>query len=90
VQEFVERLQRRADSELELRSQRFAEANVAVEWKTRLGKRAREIVSYEAEHDVDLIVLSSHPVDSDDPPGSLATLSYQIAVLSRCPVLLVK
>ncbi len=69
---------------------RFADAKLAVEWKIRVGKRAREIASYEAEHDIDLIVLSSHPINPDDPGGSLATLSYQVALLSRCPVLLVK
>lgn len=90
VSEFVERLRQRADRELELRSQRFAEANVPVDWKIRVGHRVKEIKGYEAEHDIDLIVLSSHPVDVDQPARSLATLSYQIAVLSFCPVLLVK
>lgn len=90
VEEFAEQLRARADRELELRAQRFAEANVAVEWKIRSGKRAREISSYEKGHDVDLIVLSSHAIDAEHPARSLATLSYQVAVLSNCPVLLVK
>ena len=90
VEQFVEHLRERADRELEFCAQRFADAKLAVEWKIRLGKRAREIAAYEAEHDIDLIVLSSHPINPDDPGGSLATLSYQVALLSRCPVLLVK
>jgi nucleotide-binding universal stress UspA family protein len=90
VDEFTDQLRQRADRELELRGQRFAEANVSIDWKIRLGERAREIAGYESEHAIDLIVLSSHPVDATDPARSLATLSYQVAVLSRCPVLLVK
>jgi nucleotide-binding universal stress UspA family protein len=90
VDEFTDQLRQRSDRELELRGQRFAEANVPIDWKIRLGKRAAEIAGYETEHGIDLIVLSSHPVDADDPARSLATLSYQVAVLSRCPVLLVK
>ncbi|MCA9072885.1 MAG: universal stress protein [Planctomycetaceae bacterium] len=90
VEQFVEHLQQRADRELEFRAQRFAEANVIVDWKTRVGKRSHEIVAYEIEHNIDLIVLSSHPVDPQRPGGGLATLSYQVAILARCPVLLVK
>ena len=90
VEQFVSHLKQRADKELEFRAQRFSEANLPVEWKIRVGKRSREIVDYESEHDIDLIVLSSHPINPQDPGGSLATLSYQVAILSRCPVLLVK
>ena len=90
VEQFVDHLKERADRELEFRAQRFLDANLPTEWKIRLGNRAREIVAYESEHDIDLIVLSSHPINPDDPRGSLATLSYQVALLARCPVLLVK
>ena len=90
VREFVEQLRVRADGELETRCQRFSDAGITSDWKIRYGKRAEEVALYERDHDVDLIVLSSHPIDANHPARSLATLSYQIAVLSRCPVLLVK
>lgn len=90
VEKFAHHLRERADRELEFRAQRFSDANLSVEWKIRVGKRAREIVDYESEHDVDFIVLSSHPINPQEPGGGLATLSYQVAILSRCPVLLVK
>lgn len=90
VDEFVEQLKLRADKELERHAQRFEEAGVNVDWKLRFGKRAQEVAAYETEHDIDLIVLSSHPIDADQPARSLATLSYQIAVLAQCPVLMVK
>lgn len=90
IEQFVTRLEQQADRELEFCAQRFSEASVPVEWKVRIGKRSREIVAYESEHDIDLIVMSSHSLDPQDPGARLATLSYQVAILSRCPVLLVK
>ncbi len=90
IQEFVEQLRQKADRELELCSQQFSETGINVDWKIRLGHRAKEVAAYSDRHDVDLIVLSSHPIDTEQPARSLATLSYQIAVLARCPVLLLK
>jgi len=87
---FYQRLQARADAELELRSQRFAEAGLETEYKLRMGRRAEEIVRFVSERDVDLTVLSSHPIDADQPVKSLATISYQVSILAPCPVLLVK
>lgn len=90
IREFTDRLRIRADRELELRAQRFAEAKLQVDWKIRYGNRAREIADDEVERGADLIVMSSHNVDADRAARSLASVSYQVAVLSKCPVLLVK
>jgi nucleotide-binding universal stress UspA family protein len=90
IKQFVSHLNERADRELEFCAQRFSDANLPVEWKVRIGKRSREIVAYESGHDIDLIVMSSHSIDPQDPAARMATLSYQVAILSRCPVLLVK
>ena len=87
---FYQRLQQRADSELESRSQRFAEAGVDVEYKLRWGKPVAEIVRYVDERDVDLIIMSSHTIDASEPVKSLASVSYQSSILAPCPVLLVK
>lgn len=54
------------------------------------GKRADEVVGYADQHDHDLIVLSSHRVDRANPGLAWATLSYKVAILAQCPVLLVK
>jgi len=87
---FYQQLEERANSELDLISQRFETAHVNVACKIRYGKRAQEIVRYELEHDVDLIVMSSHRIDSERPVQSLGTLSYQVALICQFPVLLVK
>lgn len=54
------------------------------------GKRAEAVARYADEHGFDLVVLSSHRVDPEKPGLSWATLSYQVAILAQCPVLLVK
>jgi universal stress protein A len=54
------------------------------------GSRAQEIVRYASEASVDLIVLSSHRIDLQDPTSGWGTVSYKVGILSQCPVLLVK
>lgn len=90
IEEFYERLRVRADAELEFRSQRFEEFGIKVDRKVLLGKPVRELVQYLTDSDIDLVVLSSHPLDQAHPAESFATLSYQIAVLSPAAVLLAK
>ncbi len=90
VEQFVGHLRERADRELEFCTSGSPTPSWRWSGKFAWENGRREIAAYEAEHDIDLIVLSSHPINPDDPGGSLATLSYQVALLSRCPVLLVK
>ncbi len=87
---FYERLETRATSELDTLARRFAEAEVRVSQRVRFGARAVEIVRFAAEHNIDLIVMSSHSIDRTHPSTSLATVSYQVSVLCQCPILLVK
>ncbi|HTI49742.1 MAG TPA: universal stress protein [Planctomycetaceae bacterium] len=87
---FFDRLERRAESELELRSQPFAAAGIAVDRKIRFGHRTAEIVQDAVDREADLIVMSSHPIDPARPVRSWGTVSYQVSVLCRCPILLVK
>ncbi len=87
---FYDRVQQRVRNDLESLSQRFADAGVTVEVKVPLGKPLKEIVSFAATHEVDLIVMSSHPVDKEDLLQSWGTLSYKVSVACQCPILLVK
>jgi nucleotide-binding universal stress UspA family protein len=54
------------------------------------GRRGPQIVQYADQHQMDLIVLSSHVVDPRRPGEGWATLSYQVSIACPCPVLLVK
>ncbi|MGD9854905.1 MAG: universal stress protein [Planctomycetaceae bacterium] len=87
---FYERLSRRADTELESRSQRFLNAGLSAEYKIRFGKRSEQIVQFVHERDIDLVILSSHLIDRNQPVKSMSTVSYQVSLFAPCPVLLVK
>ncbi|HLJ12815.1 MAG TPA: universal stress protein [Planctomycetaceae bacterium] len=90
LEQFYARLQTRADSELERAAERFVAAGVSIDRKIRFGKRLLEIVSDSTDRKADLIVMSSHKPDLQQPLQTWATLSYQVSVLCPCPVLLVK
>ena len=90
LERFYDRLEKRADAELERLSQRFLETGVAAERKIRFGKRLAEILAACADYHVDLAVMSSHKPDLQHVYQTWATLSYQVSVFCTCPVLLVK
>ena len=90
IGEFYSKLELRANDELERAAERFQSAGLSIDYKTRLGDRAAEIVACGEDHDCDLIVMSSHPVDPEKVVPSLWTVSYQVSILCRCPILLVK
>ncbi len=90
VDKFVSQLEERARQALGKATEPFTEAGVPVDVATRFGKRAREIAAFQRENGIDLIIMSSHTIDKEHPARSLATLSYQVAVLADCNVMLVK
>jgi nucleotide-binding universal stress UspA family protein len=87
---FYARLQQQAATQLEMLTQRFVDVGVAVEWKTRIGKRVQEIAKFAVDRNVDLIVLSAHRVDPHRMAESFGMLSYQVSICCHCPVLFVK
>lgn len=91
MKDFYRGLEVRAEAKLARLEERFREAGpVRVHHDLQIGKRAEAIVLYAEERSMDLIVLSSHKVDRDHPALGWGTISYRIAIVARCPVLLVK
>jgi nucleotide-binding universal stress UspA family protein len=90
MQDFYRGLETRAAAKLFGMEERFKAALVPVYHEILYGKRAEAIVHHAEEREMDLIVLSSHKVDRDHPALSVGTISYRIAIVARCPVLLVK
>lgn len=90
LQTFYEDLEQRAARELQELSQRFNRAGVAVESHVWIGKRVAEIVRFVAEQSVDLVVVTSPPVNAERPAASLSSASFQLSVFCSCPVLMVK
>jgi nucleotide-binding universal stress UspA family protein len=90
MQDFYRGLETRAAAKLFALEKRFQDAGVPVHHEILYGRRAETILRLSEEAGVDLIVLSSHKVDREHPALGLGTISYRIAIVARCPVLLVK
>lgn len=61
-----------------------------VNLQVHVGKPARKIVTESSVIGATLIVLSSHPLSEAASSDNWATVSYQVSIFCRCPVLLVK
>jgi nucleotide-binding universal stress UspA family protein len=90
MSDFYRKLEARAAAKLAVLTERCAGAGVRARYEIVFGKRAESILRQAVSGTTDLIVLSSHLVDRDHPALGLGTISYQVAIVARCPVLLVK
>ena len=87
---FYDRLRTRAEEKLKGMAARYADRQVRIDRHIVLGKRVREIVEFAGRQAVDVIVLRSHKIDPANPAEGWATISYRVAILAPCPVLMVK
>jgi nucleotide-binding universal stress UspA family protein len=90
LSDFYARLEARAHTAMEPLAAGLRDDGLAVSRRVAYGKRAPEIVRFADEWGAELILLSSHRIDPDAPQVPWATISYRVALLARCPVLLVK
>ncbi|MGD2115175.1 MAG: universal stress protein [Acidobacteriota bacterium] len=93
MEDFYRRLEARAIEMLDEWVAAFERKGGRAERRVLFGRRLEEILRFASEQESDLILLRSHTVDPDDPTArgrGWATLSYRIAVLAECPVLLLK
>ena len=88
--EFRQRLEEKARSGMKAMATSIASEGIGVEQHVTYGRRATQIVAFAEEKDLDLIVLSSAPLDPSEPGATWASISHQVAILSRRPVLLLK
>ena len=54
------------------------------------GDRVREIINYATESEAELIILSSHRINLEEPTAGWGTISHKVGILAQCPVMLVK
>ena len=90
LEEFYGRLEKKAAIGMEELAEPLLEDGRRVECCVAYGSRSREIVTHAERNEADLIIMSARPIDPDNPTQDWATLSYKVAILARCPVLLVK
>jgi nucleotide-binding universal stress UspA family protein len=90
MQDLYRRLESSARKGLKEFSQRFADQGLNVTCDVTYGHRTRGIVEFAMNNGVDLIIMASHRINPDRPGHDWSTISYGVAVLAPCAVLLVK
>jgi nucleotide-binding universal stress UspA family protein len=90
MSDFYRGLETRAAAKLFTMQEKLEGKGARVRHEVLFGRRAETVARYAEEHAVDLMVLSSHQVDRDHPALGLGSISYRLAIIARCPVLLVK
>lgn len=88
--DFYGKLEERAVATLDGWLEELEARGVRAERRVVFGHRLQEILGFADREGPDLVLVRSHPVDTDAPTRGWATLSYRVAVLAPCPVLLVK
>lgn len=87
---FYQKLEKRARERLSDIVARSRRTRGPVDLAIVYGRRAEEVLRFASSEAIDLIVLSSHPVDQSQPHRGLGTMSYKLGILAPCAVLLVK
>lgn len=90
MQDFYRRLEEKARTGMSSIAADLTTGDLAVEQHVIYGRRAPEIVDFAEDNAIDLIVMSSRNLDPDRPETAWASIAHQVAVLARCPVLLLK
>ncbi len=90
LSDFYQELEDSSRAKLEKASQPLRDAGLTVDLHIRYGKRVPEIVKFADESSADLVVISSHRIDPEDPSRTWMTISHQLAILVTKPVLIVK
>lgn len=90
IRSFYETLEAKAWRKMKSMVEHIDPGDIQVLEDIVIGRRAPRIVEYATAHAVDLLVLSSHKIESDFTPKSWSTLSYQLSILCPCPVFLIK
>jgi universal stress protein A len=87
---FYKTLEKHARDKLEGLAEECVSQGVVVHQEVLYGKRTEQIVQFAMDHQIDLIVLTSHKIDLKNPSQGWGSISYKVGILSQCPVLLVK
>jgi nucleotide-binding universal stress UspA family protein len=87
---FYDRLENSARKGLQEFSERFIANKLRVEQAVVYGQRTHEIINFAIQNRMDLIIMASHRIDPDRPGHDWSSISYAVAILSPCPVLLIK
>ncbi|MBP1641678.1 MAG: UspA domain protein [Acidobacteria bacterium] len=90
LEAFYRRLEGRARAGLDGLAARVARSGRRARTEVVVGRRVEEIVEAAARLACDLVVLTSHTIERGAPGRDWLTISYRVALLAPCSVLLVR
>jgi nucleotide-binding universal stress UspA family protein len=90
MKDFYRRLEISARKGLQEYSERFEADGLKIDQLVTYGHRTQGIVDTAIARQADLIIMASHRIDPDRPGHDWSTISYGVAILAPCNVLLVK
>jgi len=88
--DFYEKLRQRARSVLGNMKDKYKNEGLKINKEVVVGKRVPEIIRFAGDKAIDLIILSSHRIEDFSSGEGWATISYKVAILAACPVMMVK
>ncbi|MBA3036073.1 MAG: universal stress protein [Desulfobacterium sp.] len=68
----------------------YKDRGLTINTEIIIGKRVPEIIRIVHERSIDLIILKSHKIEEVCAGEGWATISYKIAIMAPCPVMIVK
>ncbi|HZI50283.1 MAG TPA: universal stress protein [Terriglobia bacterium] len=90
MKDLYKRLEASARKGLRELSERFEAEGIKVDRLVTYGHRTQAIVETAIANQADLIVLASHRIDPDRPGQGWSSISYGVAIMAPCHVLLIK
>ncbi len=90
MKEFYSRLEKSARKGLKEFSEKFIASGLTVQPEVLYGHRGRGIVDFAIKNRADLVIMASHRIDPDRPGHDWSSISYAVAIMAPCPVLLAK
>lgn len=87
---FYKKLRKHAQKEMDEVVFEYKNYGLPINTEITIGKRVPEIVRVVQERAVDLIILKSHKIEDVCAGKGWATISYKIAIMAPCPVMMVK
>lgn len=90
MKDLYHRLETSARKGMKEVTERFEDEGLKVDRLVTYGHRTQGIVETAIASQSDLIIMASHRIDPDRPGHDWNTISYGVAILAPCHVLLVK
>ncbi|MCK9229821.1 MAG: universal stress protein [Syntrophales bacterium] len=90
LEEFYSKLEKRALKNMNALVATHKDASPVINVTVVFGNRTQEILKFADQRKTGIIIMHSHVVDPERPTQSWGTISYKVALLSQCPVMLVK